>query len=67
MFDTTFIRNAIVRSSETALDRRRFFEATGIAGLGIGAAALAAPSASAEEVAAAGPGDPAVLNFALNL
>lgn len=67
MFDTTFIRNAIVRSSETALDRRRFFEATGIAGLGIGAAALAAPAASAEEVAAAGPGDPAVLNFALNL
>jgi len=67
MFDTTFIRNAIVRSSETALDRRRFFEATGIAGLGIGAAALAAPAASAEEVAADGPGDGAVLNFALNL
>jgi len=68
MFDTTFIRNAIVRSSETALDRRRFFEATGVAGLGIGAAALAsAPAASAEEVAAEGPGDAAVLNFALNL
>ncbi|MBF4461441.1 MULTISPECIES: ferritin-like domain-containing protein [unclassified Rathayibacter] len=67
MFDTSFIRNAIVRSSETALDRRRFFEATGIAGLGIGAAALAAPSASAEEVAADGPSDGSILNFALNL
>jgi hypothetical protein len=67
MFDTTFIRKAIVRSSETALDRRRFFEATGVAGLGIGAAALAAPSASAEEVAASGPSDASILNFALNL
>jgi hypothetical protein len=67
MFDTTFIRKAIVRSSETALDRRRFFEATGIAGLGIGAAALAAPAASAEEVAASGISDGSVLNFALNL
>jgi len=67
MFDTTFIRNAIVRSSETALDRRRFFEATGVAGLGIGAAALAAPTASAEEVAASGPSDASILNFALNL
>ncbi|QHC67683.1 ferritin-like domain-containing protein [Rathayibacter oskolensis] len=67
MFDTTFIRKAIVRSSETALDRRRFFEATGVAGIGIGAAALAAPSASAEEVAASGPSDASILNFALNL
>lgn len=67
MFDTTFIRTAIVRSSETALDRRRFFEATGVAGLGIGAAALAAPTASAEEVAASGPSDASILNFALNL
>ncbi|KQQ10079.1 ferritin-like domain-containing protein [Rathayibacter sp. Leaf296] len=67
MFDTSFIRNAIVKSSETALDRRRFFEATGIAGLGIGAAALAAPAASAEEVAASGPSDASILNFALNL
>jgi len=67
MFDTTFIRNAIVKSSETALDRRRFFEATGVAGLGIGAAALAAPTASAEEVAASGPSDASILNFALNL
>jgi len=67
MFDTSFIRNAIVKSSETALDRRRFFEATGVAGLGIGAAALAAPTASAEEVAASGPSDASILNFALNL
>ncbi|QHC71302.1 ferritin-like domain-containing protein [Rathayibacter sp. VKM Ac-2801] len=67
MFDTTFIRNAIVKSSETALDRRRFFEATGVAGLGIGAAAFAAPTASAEEVAASGPSDASILNFALNL
>ncbi|KZX20192.1 ferritin-like domain-containing protein [Rathayibacter tanaceti] len=67
MFDTTFIRTAIARSSETALDRRRFFEATGVAGLGIGAAALAAPTASAEEVAASGPSDASILNFALNL
>lgn len=67
MFDTSFIRNAIVRSSETALDRRRFFEATGVVGLGIGAAALGAPFASAEEVAAAPVSDASILNFALNL
>ncbi|NQX11774.1 ferritin-like domain-containing protein [Microbacteriaceae bacterium VKM Ac-2855] len=67
MFDKSFIRSAIVRSSETALDRRRFFEATGVVGLGIGAAALGAPFASAEEVAAAPISDGTVLNFALNL
>ncbi|MBO0982971.1 ferritin-like domain-containing protein [Rathayibacter sp. SD072] len=68
MFDTTFIRKAIVRSSETALDRRRFFEATGVAGLGIGAAALAAaPSAAAADQAPGGPSDGSILNFALNL
>lgn len=67
MFDKSFIRSAIIRSSETALDRRRFFEATGVVGLGIGAAAVGAPFASAEEVAASGPSDASILNFALNL
>ncbi|SBN62859.1 Ferritin-like domain-containing protein [Curtobacterium sp. 9128] len=72
MFDNRFIRHAIDRSAENALDRRRFFAAAGVAGASAGIAALgssvltAAPaSATPEEDAAVS--DAAILNFALNL
>jgi rubrerythrin len=70
MFDQRFITNAIGRSAENALDRRRFFQAAGIAGFGVGAAVLAgAEPASAHDRGDAGhgPSDAAILNFALNL
>jgi hypothetical protein len=69
MFDQTFIRGAIARSAETQMDRRKMLIATGVAGLGLGAAALIpAQSATAGETAAASPiSDPSILNFALNL
>lgn len=73
MFDRKFISNAITRSSETSLDRRLFFKAAGVAGLGAGAVALtpalsanAAADAKAAE-AAATISDATILNFALNL
>ncbi len=40
MFDQTFIRGAIARSAETQIDRRKMLIATGVAGLGLGAATL---------------------------
>ncbi|RIJ53708.1 ferritin-like domain-containing protein, partial [Clavibacter phaseoli] len=40
MFDRKFITQAIDRSAQSPLDRRRFFSAAGVAGLGVGAAAL---------------------------
>jgi hypothetical protein len=72
MFDNAFIRHAVDRSAENALDRRRFFTAAGVAGVSAGVATLstsvlgAAPaSASPEEDGAVS--DAAILNFALNL
>jgi len=66
MFDSTFIRNAIDRSAESPLDRRRFLAAAGVTGVGVGAASLlTAPAASAADSGAVTDG--AVLNFALNL
>lgn len=69
MFNQMFIRNAIARSSENALDRRRFMAAAGAAGLGVaGATYLSAGSAVAGgDGEPTGPSDAAVLNFALNL
>ena len=77
MFDNRFIRDAIDRSAENGLDRRRFLAAAGIAGVGAGVATLAAaspamaadpthynPSISASDQAVS---DAAILNFALNL
>ncbi|ROQ39499.1 ferritin-like protein [Frondihabitans sp. PhB188] len=69
MFDKRFITSAISRSAENGLDRRNFFTAAGVAGVGVGVAAIAgntlagpAAPAHADEVS-----DAAILNFALNL
>ncbi len=67
MFDKKFITQAIDRSAQSPLDRRRFFSAAGIAGLGVGAAALipatGAQAADAQAEADAGQAtDLAVLN-----
>ena len=73
MFDQKFITNAISRSAETALDRRRFFTAAGIAGAGVaGALLLGEPANASESPDHAGyqpgaPSDATILNFALNL
>lgn len=68
-FNQTFVKNAIDRSSENAVDRRRFLRTAGLAGVGVaGIGALGALGTSGTAVAApSGPSDAAVLNFALNL
>ncbi len=56
MFEKKFINNAINRSAENALDRRRFLKAAGLTGVGVaGASLLGAPSALAQ--AGGGPSD----------
>ena len=76
MFGKRLVEDMIDRSSENGADRRRFLQSAGLAGLGVaGVAALpgmtatasAATVRSAGQVAAKGPSDAAVLNFALNL
>ena len=70
MFEHKFITNAISRSAENALDRRRFFQAAGVAGFGVGSAVLLAgqPALATERKDDGGaPSDSAILNFALNL
>jgi hypothetical protein len=70
-FNQTFVKNAISRSSENPMDRRRFLRAAGIgtAGVvGVGALGVTAGQAFAGGAdAPKGPSDGAVLNFALNL
>ncbi|MEV8372096.1 ferritin-like domain-containing protein [Kribbella sp. NPDC056861] len=66
MFDKLFVRQAIDRSAENGLDRRRFMRSAGVAGLGV-AAAGAISTGLISEASAAAPSDGAVLNFALNL
>ncbi|WP_267419984.1 MULTISPECIES: ferritin-like domain-containing protein [unclassified Curtobacterium] len=72
MFDNRFIRHAIDRSAENALDRRRFFAAAGVAGASAGIAALGSSvlttdRASASPAEDGAVSDAAILNFALNL
>ncbi|MDQ6754711.1 MAG: ferritin-like domain-containing protein, partial [Actinomycetota bacterium] len=70
MFEQRFIADAISRSAENAVDRRRFFRAAGVAGFGAGAAILAsgaAANASKGTDDSSGVSDAAILNFALNL
>lgn len=70
-FDQKFVANAINRSAENGLDRRRFLRAAGIGvagAAGVGALGLAAGTAEAQDArTTGGPSDAAVLNFALNL
>jgi len=70
-FDQKFVANAISRSAENPVDRRRFLRAAGIGvagAAGVTALGLGAGSAAAQDArAAGGPSDSAVLNFALNL
>jgi len=70
VFEEKFITNAIARSAETQLDRRKLFTMAGLAGVGAAAAiATSGGAASAADTAAAGeaPSDASILNFALNL
>ncbi|MCO4252946.1 ferritin-like domain-containing protein [Pseudarthrobacter raffinosi] len=71
MFDQKFITNAMARSAEDSLDRRRLFRAAGAAGIGGAVALLSATSAAADDDQNGdgpdGPSDSAILNFALNL
>ncbi|WP_427015475.1 ferritin-like domain-containing protein [Pseudarthrobacter sp. P1] len=68
MFDQSFINNALSRSAENSLDRRRLFRAAGIAGIGGAVALLSATAAAAHAGEGEGsPSDGAILNFALNL
>jgi hypothetical protein len=77
-FSKAFVREAINRSAESAVDRRRFLRAAGLTGLGV--AGVAAGGIALGGVASAGENgghnggdddgavtDAAVLNFALNL
>jgi len=49
MFEKKFIANAINRSAENQLDRRRFLKAAGLTGVGVGAVSLlGAPEALAQ-------------------
>jgi hypothetical protein len=65
MFEEKFISNAINRSAETGLDRRKLFGMVGIAGAGAAAAAIA--SSAPADAATAPVSDASILNFALNL
>ncbi|WP_300013656.1 ferritin-like domain-containing protein [Pseudonocardia sp.] len=71
-FSKAFVREAINRSAENAVDRRRFLRAAGLTGLGVAGVATAGVmttgAAFADAPADDGSAtDAAVLNFALNL
>ncbi|QJY44626.1 ferritin-like domain-containing protein [Pseudonocardia broussonetiae] len=71
-FSKAFVREAINRSSENAVDRRRFLRAAGLTGLGVAGVAGGGLALSGSAFASDGGDDgavtdAAVLNFALNL
>ena len=72
-FSKAFVREAIDRSAENAVDRRRFLRAAGLTGLGVagvagGAVALGGVAGASDDGQTDGAvTDAAVLNFALNL
>jgi hypothetical protein len=70
-FDQKFVADAIDRSAENPVDRRRFLRAAGIGvagAAGVTALGLGATTAEAQDArSGTGPSDAAILNFALNL
>ena len=71
-FSKAFVREAINRSSENAVDRRRFLRAAGLTGLGAagvaaGGLALSGSAFASDDEDEGAVTDAAVLNFALNL
>lgn len=72
-FSKAFVREAINRSAENAVDRRRFLRAAGMTGLGVAGVAGGGLALSGSAFATdegdddAAATDAAVLNFALNL
>ncbi len=71
-FSKSFVRQAINRSAENAVDRRRFLRAAGLTGLGVagvagGGLALSGTALAQEATDEQQATDAAVLNFALNL
>ena len=71
-FSKKFLNDSIERSSENAMDRRRFLRAAGltgagVAGLGVLGGGVALASESGSDGSDAEVSDAAVLNFALNL
>ncbi|MEO6310236.1 MAG: ferritin-like domain-containing protein [Leifsonia sp.] len=76
MFEKSFITDAINRSAENPVDRRRFLRAAGLTGVSVGAMTLLPQVAFAHDDPdidphpgqhGEGPSDAAILNFALNL
>ncbi|MBC7595372.1 MAG: ferritin-like domain-containing protein [Kineosporiaceae bacterium] len=76
MFEKKFIADAITRSAETELDRRRLFAMAGVGSLGAAAAVFVSSEPARAETGAAkwgdeddskAPSDASILNFALNL
>ncbi|GAA3223176.1 ferritin-like domain-containing protein [Pseudonocardia petroleophila] len=71
-FSKAFVREAINRSAENAVDRRRFLRAAGLTGLGVagvagGGLALSGAAFASDDSDDGAATDAAVLNFALNL
>lgn len=73
MFEEKFITDAIRRSGETKVDRRKLLTMAGLAGVGSAAALLAtgeganATTYPSPAPSAGAPSDASILNFALNL
>jgi Ferritin-like domain len=73
MFEEKFITQAIKRSSETQLDRRKLLTMAGLAGVGTAAALVTSAGPALASTggypppAAGAPSDGSILNFALNL
>lgn len=76
LFDKSFITQAINRSAESTLDRRRFLVAAGATGLGVGLASMVGANSAQADPTQYDPtispsdqaiSDSAILNFALNL
>lgn len=67
MFEKKFIAEAIERSAETPVDRRKLLTMAGLAGAGIGVSVLASGAPAMAATGGGAPSDASILNFALNL